>query len=278
MFFISLSVLKINFYRKKLSYYIKKGAQSGVKSVDLPEGKITFLKVFTHPNLYSNLKPGEKGYETYQTHFGSNQFMHFMADSSSSPESVKKKAIEAIMELRKQSLDKLHEFNKDAKIGDYNTLYGSGKQDYGELVESYFYIGRIMHLIQDSFAEGHTIRNKEGEIILIQDYSQQYHGGLIEQLLAGNQHAQHDLIIPQKALEYSTKLLKLIDNEKQFRDWLENEVFKLSKDVKIGVDPEYGEKMNRLRDKAARFLQDLPEGLTSPDLFIVAPMDDLWTK
>lgn len=250
--------------KKKPTYqYAQEGLTEGVASIDLPEKMVVFLKVFLNPDKYAKAKEGEEGYETYQTYFGNKQHLHFMAPDGVTPEELKRKVIVDILRFRTEATNALKRYKEGAKFSnDMSMMSGSDKE---ELKTAFVYIGKILHVIQDSYAEGHAIRNDKNEIEMIQNYDKQYHGGLLEQApgIGSNLHAQMDKVIPPNSIEMSSLLFSKIDNETEFKKWLNDEVFKLAEGVKVEVPQAYKVALERKRDIAARAVQDTPKGIKS---------------
>lgn len=259
--------------------YVKEGLTEGVASIDWPEGFLTFLWVFKNPERYKNTKKGDVGYETYQTHFGINQHLHFMAPDNITPVKFKEKVIDDILIFRTDAINALKRYKEGAKFSnDMSMMSGSDLED---LKKAFVYIGKILHVIQDSFAQGHALRNDKNEIYMIQNYDLQYHGGLIEQApgIGSSLHAQMDKIIPKMSIEMSSILFSKLDNEVEFKKWLNDDVFKFAEGVKVEVPVLYTKELERIRDKAARLIQGSLKGYS--DHNSIDPFGgkyDMWTR
>ena len=114
----------------------------GVRYPDMPEG---LVKLALHLR--------KKGTLSYESHYGKYQFWHSMAfPSARTAEEVRSRIVEQAGEWYDQALD--------ARVrGDEKTA--------GELV------GRLLHMIQDSYSSSHVKRDDQGRIAGFQDYNAQ---------------------------------------------------------------------------------------------------------
>jgi len=131
-------------------------------------------------------KPGTLAYES---HHGKNQYWHSMAPTG---DHNNQEVIELIIMQAKQWFT----MGVETGMGDGGFWHKSGD-------DGLFHIGKILHMIQDSFSSSHIYRNSDNRIIQIQGYNEQdahKHGKPDKQ---GHSKGAND------ALKYSKKLLTL---------------------------------------------------------------------
>lgn len=122
----------------------------GVRSNDIPEGLSKFLKVFAQHGITGE----HDGSLTGRSHFGDLQELHAMADERGiEATKTKSEIVSAIVEMYKLTT---------AKDDQGNFLLPQSVRDG--------LIGSALHIIQDSFAQGHVWRNESGQIIMFQTY------------------------------------------------------------------------------------------------------------
>lgn len=128
----------------------KSGLKKGSYWQDLPEG---LLKLNEVVDAVKDGKVTEKirASETYKSHFGEKQYWHSMAPPG--------KTAEQIVEL----------IIKDADF--WYDEADKARKDNPELSGNY--LGRVLHMVEDSFTTSHTERTATGEISGFQDYSAQ---------------------------------------------------------------------------------------------------------
>ena len=100
----------------------------------------------------------EEGTMAYRSHHGDLQFWHSMAPEG---EFTNQEVVDKIVEQAKKWYTKaisVKKANPDAKEKNYHGL---------------FHIGKILHMVQDSFSDAHIIRDDYGGIKNIQSYNNQ---------------------------------------------------------------------------------------------------------
>ncbi|TGL30061.1 hypothetical protein EHQ52_17140 [Leptospira koniambonensis] len=102
-------------------------------------------------------------------------------------------------------------------------------------------VGEILHTVTDAFAEGHTMRNEKGELIMIQNYN----------LQDGGKHGGPDETPPAvapgttSATQAATKIIELWKSGATWndvKDYLNKDVYNISEENKkkpTGTDPRY---------------------------------------
>ena len=88
-----------------------------------------------------------------------------------------------------------------------------------------------------------------------------------------------DKIIPKMSIEMSSILFSKLDNEVEFKKWLNDDVFKFAEGVKVEVPVLYTKELERIRDKAARLIQGSLKGYS--DHNSIDPFGgkyDMWTR
>ncbi|EQA61690.1 hypothetical protein LEP1GSC062_1966 [Leptospira alexanderi serovar Manhao 3 str. L 60] len=187
----------------------------GVRSNDLPEGLSKFLEVFAkHSRGMSDNSL------TFRSHFGDMQELHSMADGSKiAAATTKKEIMKTIVDLFTLST---------AKDGNGNFLLP--KEVRAGLT------GSALHIIQDSFAQGHVLRNDEGKVVMFQTYEGQ-----------GDKHAEmdhssiNDPVAYQKSVTASVVYLSITNYGGSAQDiitFLDQVVFPLDPKAKSsGVAP-----------------------------------------
>ncbi|EMF79920.1 hypothetical protein LEP1GSC188_0419, partial [Leptospira weilii serovar Topaz str. LT2116] len=187
----------------------------GIRSNDLPEGLSKFLEVFAKHSAGMS-----DDSLTFRSHFGDMQELHSMADGTKiAAATTKKEIMKTIVDLFTLST---------AKDGNGNFLLP--KEVRAGLT------GSALHIIQDSFAQGHVLRNEKGEIVMFQTYEGQ-----------GDKHAEmdhssiNDPVAYQKSVTASVVYLSITNYGGSAQDiirFLDKVVFPLSKEVQqSGVAP-----------------------------------------
>jgi hypothetical protein len=150
-------------------------------------------------NTWRNLdKPGTFAYES---HHGRNQYWHSMAPTG---EYTNQEVIELIITQAK----KWFTMGVNTGMGDGGFWNKAGD-------DGLFHIGKILHMIQDSFSSSHIQRNKQNKIIQIQGYNEQdarKHGKPDKE---GHSKGAND------AQKYSAKLLTLYKVIKSYENSLQ---------------------------------------------------------
>lgn len=147
---------------------------------------------------YSHFKDGEGGnFDTLtaRSHFGDLQFFHGMASSDAeAPKTTKEHMLNWARFLVNVATGATFTFTKlkdvpeiaalFPKLGErtIKELFGWGSGNFEDIRQRA--IGALFHMIQDSFAEGHVQRNKQGQISEFHAY-----GGQDEK-----KHAEHDAL------------------------------------------------------------------------------------
>ncbi|EMK11327.1 hypothetical protein LEP1GSC066_2321 [Leptospira sp. serovar Kenya str. Sh9] len=187
----------------------------GVRSNDLPEGLSKFLEVFAKHSAGMS-----DDSLTFRSHFGDMQELHSMADGTKiAAATTKKEIMKTIVDLFTLSTAK-----------DDNGNFLLPKEVRAGLT------GSALHIIQDSFAQGHVLRNDEGKIVMFQTYEGQ-----------GDKHAEmdhssiNDPVAYQKSVTASVVYLSITNYGGSKQDiirFLDQVVFPLADGVKpSGVAP-----------------------------------------
>lgn len=170
------------------------------KGVEWPDVPSTKPGETNYPGLI-NGDLYKKGTITNDSHYGQNQFWHSMAPPG------KLKNGEVLDKIVNQAVQWYEQAQKEENI---------------------FHVGKVLHIVQDSFSEAHTMRTTNGKIVTFQSYDKQ----------DPNKHEKADVIplwgtwrdvpgaIP--ALQASTKILELYKSEansKALEEYLRNQVF-----------------------------------------------------
>ena len=155
----------------------------------------------------------------FKSHYGQNQFWHAMSPGSHLTNG--------------QIVDKIlrqHQIWWDWALADRFATVGI-PLPLGILPQGLFHVGKILHTVQDSFSESHTIRNSAGEIESFQDYTKQdaeKHG---EADKDRSSKALHDIPGAVQAIKHSTEVLRLFKEKRPFvelEEYLLKNVFVLA--------------------------------------------------
>ncbi len=170
------------------------------KGVEWPDVPSTKPGETNYPGLI-NGDLHKKGTITNNSHYGQNQFWHSMTPPGDF------KNGDVLDKIVHQAVQWYEQAQKEKNI---------------------FHVGKILHIVQDSYSEAHTIRSKDGKIVTFQSYDKQ----------DPNKHEKADVIprwgtwrdVPGaiSALQASTKILELYKSEassKALEDYLRNQVF-----------------------------------------------------
>lgn len=106
----------------------------------------------------------------YRSHYGSFQYWHSMAPPGDyTNQQVKDLILKQAEEWFKQGIDPINN-KKISRF--YRPIYDaySGKKDG---YDGLFYIGKILHMVQDSYSLSHTQRDSENRIVQFQGYDAQ---------------------------------------------------------------------------------------------------------
>ncbi|MCX8677605.1 MULTISPECIES: hypothetical protein [unclassified Apibacter] len=159
----------------------------------------------------------KEGKIAFESHNGSLQYWHSMAPAGVfTNQEVKNLILKQAEEWFKEGISS--KYNKqDIKINKHDIMYDpqskrpshtpvEGKKDG---YDGLFYIGKILHMVQDSYSLSHTQRDSENRIVQFQGYDAQNHHK--------HGHADKDggSIGAQHAETASTQILKFY---KEFRD------------------------------------------------------------
>jgi hypothetical protein len=110
-----------------------------------------------------------------RSHFGDLQFLHSMAKEGDNPYDTRNKMLsysEMMYKIYTNQVDGRTAFFQKAFFGD-KSLYTAFKTDDHEALRNRV-IGSVMHIIEDSYAGGHTVRDeKTGKISYFQSYETQ---------------------------------------------------------------------------------------------------------
>lgn len=187
---------------------------------------------------------------TKASHFGNFQFLHAMGKSSESAANIKTKIILYAAHCYRMATeaDSLDHFTKDyaavteqAKSPQLNFRYTRGQLIAKKAIElfpkevlffhagnqmefQYRALGSLLHVVQDSYAKGHTVRegwdsgDNSGNIIYFQDYSQQDSGHHEEydEVKRGKKVSGDSVMqIPGAKIAYerSKKILEMVKND-----------------------------------------------------------------
>jgi hypothetical protein len=204
----------------------------GVRWPDVPsekEGETNYL------GLRNINKPGTI---TYESHNGAKQFWHSMAPSDA-------------QYTNGQVLDKI--------IGQAVAWYGVGKSENNE-----FYLGHILHMVQDSYSPAHVVRDENEAVVSFQAYDKQDHSkhkhGEAKEWVEVGRDSQGQVQMQQQtwqevpgaiqAYRASVKIMQMYkDNAspEELRNFLREDVYKFhneqTRDKPAGeIDPKYAPK------------------------------------
>ncbi len=164
----------------------------------------------------------DKNSIVYKSHFGEYQFWHSMAPPG---DFTNAQVVDKIVEQAKEWYDKAQEIEKanKEKAKQLNLYHYYGL----------FHIGKILHMVQDSYSPSHVHReDSTGDIIQIQSYTEQDE----------HKHGEPDKADPhggsnpiKRAIEASASVLVLFGNGKSSNDL---EKYLRSTVYKFGVDPD----------------------------------------
>lgn len=91
--------------------------------------------------------------DTFRTHYGDLQFWHAMTDGTDTAQGLKKKIMDRIRSLLKESIMDKNGKRRKCPLG--------------------LPLGKALHTIQDAFSPSHVERNRAFQITRYQDYSKQ---------------------------------------------------------------------------------------------------------
>lgn len=136
----------------------------GVRYPDMPEGLIK-LAINIH----------KKGTLSYESHYGAYQYWHSMAFP----------AAKTAEQVRERILKQAGEW--------YDAAYDARKK--GDNKTAGEYMGRLLHMVQDSYSGSHVKRDEHGRIAGFQDYDAQDAGehAAADSPSRGNPHRYEDL-------------------------------------------------------------------------------------
>lgn len=196
-----------------------KALEKGVEWPDVPSKEAGETNYWGLTPLFGSMH--KKGTITHDSHYGKNQFWHSMTPSDKSY-------------TNGEVLDKIVAQAKD--------WYALAQKE-----KNIFHVGKILHMVQDSYSESHTIR-QNGKIVTFQRYDQQdaaKHGNADKIPKFGG--TWRDIPGASDALQASIKILELYKANappKALEDYLRNKVFPfnnaLTKNEPAGaIDPKY---------------------------------------
>jgi hypothetical protein len=153
--------------------------------------------------MFARYKSGWGGIDEnslpYRSHFGDLQIWHSMSPSSDLTNSdVREKIVGQMLDWYQQA---------------------QGETDRAVQL---FYMGKMLHTVQDSYSESHVVR-ENGEIVQFQNYADQ----------DGGQHGQADKISSEASLKASAAVLQLFKSgasANEVERYLRNEVFRIQAD------------------------------------------------
>ena len=248
---------------------IDRKAQQFVRGVIWPDDPKGYL--FDDPHYMENYSSGLMWYEEFdvdekddkkaliaRSHYGDLQFFHAMASKDGEkPEETKEKILKwakfltqiANGELSGDTKVKDHAYANELfpKHGDFTIKKILGYDKLTDVEVRQRAAGALLHLIQDSHAEGHTGRDKDGNIEQFRSYEHQDHGkhGEKDGWAKGKDLGERIKNTPgaADAIAKGAEVLKMLDQGNPTEDvikYLDNEIFKLSKDAKkSGPGDEY---------------------------------------
>lgn len=130
-----------------------KSLEKGVEWPDVPSDKpedTSYKKLVVPKWAGGDLdRPGSL---TYESHNGANQFWHSMAPK-----------VEGREYTNGEVLNKI--------VSQAGAWFDQAKFD-----NSNFYIGNLLHMVQDSYSQAHVIRDNAGRVVSFQSYDKQDHG------------------------------------------------------------------------------------------------------
>ena len=203
----------------------------GVQWPDIPCEKEynIFTKIQTCAATAAAEILGKKGVG-FETHYGEKQIWHSMSPG-------KKYTNQEVLELIMAFLKGWYE----------NALLKIKSEKNEDKKLAYFEMGRFLHTIHDSFSIAHTIRDKEGKLLMFQNYNAQ----------DGDKHAVLERVDPKgcgswqeipgnvEAVHHTAEILKLFEQRKSFADvekYMRKNVFNFAEGkgkVQSGEVPEF---------------------------------------
>ncbi len=143
-----------------------------------------------YPNMLMNMDNPKGNKLVYRSHNGDLSYWHSMAPPGdytnqeivdkivSQAKEWYKKALEVKKEYEEKSKSKKKDSYKEkaSRFMDAVTSSPFSRESYNVNRKNYFglfHIGKILHMIQDSYSEAHVYRNSKNEIIQIQSYTEQ---------------------------------------------------------------------------------------------------------
>lgn len=219
--------------RLNCTIYFDEKLDKGVAWPDVPCGNENSVETCYSDMLYvmaqnktkMTRKWIDKNSIVYKSHFGEYQFWHSMAPPG---DFTNAQVVDKIVEQAKKWYIKAQEVekaNKD-KAKQLNLYHYYGL----------FHIGKILHMVQDSYSPSHVNReNSTGDILQIQSYTEQDE----------HKHGEPDKADPhggsnpiKRAIEASASILVLFgrgSSSDELENYLRTNVYKFGKDKK-GVD------------------------------------------
>jgi hypothetical protein len=151
-----------------------------------------------------NMGKADKNSPAYKSHYGQNQFWHAMSPGKHLTNGQVRDKI-----LRQ------HEIWWSWALANRFATVGVPLPT-GILPQGLFHVGKILHTVQDSFSDSHTIRNEAREIISFQDYTQQdaaKHGEADKDTISKELHDIHGA---PEAIQHSSAVLMFFRDRRPF--------------------------------------------------------------
>lgn len=225
-----------------------KSLEKGVEWPDVPSEKAGETN---YPGLRHMNKPGTI---TYESHNGANQFWHSMAP----------KKADGSEYTNGEVLNKI--------VNQAGAWFDQAKFD-----NTNFYIGNLLHMVQDSHSPAHVIRDEAGRVVSFQSYDKQDHAEHrvgeskqrvdIEGEVLGNEQGRmqswQEVPGAMAAYKASVKILELYKNgasSEELKTYLRQEVYQFENEQAQykpagEIDPKYAPKpKTRIAEN-----QDMPE-------------------
>lgn len=195
---------------------------------------------------------------TEGTHFKDLQFMHSMASSKGErPQDTRERILRLVRFYVDVATGRISHKTKIKDTSFGNEVFpGNDDRTVAEVLGAYDApstairrraAGALLHLVQDSYSAGHTVRDSEGRIEQFQEYSAQDHDkhAASDELMPGATLEDRIAATPGAApsIEMGSRLLKAIDRRESTEnivDYARDMVFPISENAReSGSSPEF---------------------------------------
>lgn len=227
----------------KVGIRFSKNLERGVEWPDIPSEK-------PRETSYMGLRNINKlGTLTYESHNGANQFWHSMAPSDAQYTNG-----EVLNKIISQADAWFIQAKYQKKINHYDNNNG----------DALFELGKLLHMVQDSYSPAHVIRDENGAVVSFQAYNKQDHAthkdGESKKLVdiesgpLGNEQGRiqswQEVPGAMAAYRASVKILELYKNgasSDELKDFLRDDVYQFQNELTQSkpageIDPKYAPK------------------------------------